>query len=71
MTCTLEDLKKEIAAAPAGTSVGISYDVYEGLFLPGESDEGSREKAWNFARTNGCAINNRSTEQMVYFGKPK
>jgi hypothetical protein len=71
MAYTLQDLANEIAAAPAGGAVGVGYDVYEELFPPGEPDQGARAKAWEFAKANGCAVNNRPTERTVFFVKPK
>jgi len=71
MGFTIEDLRREIAHCPSGGAVGVPYDTYADLFPPGEPDQSARERAWNFAKTNGCAINNRVTEQTVYFVKPK
>jgi hypothetical protein len=71
MAYSLEDLRAEIAACPSGRAVGLSYDVYAELFPPGEPDEFARGRAWQFAKDNGCAINNRVTEQTVLFVKPK
>ncbi len=71
MAYTIGDLRAEIAACPQGGAVGVPYDTYADLFPPGEPDEGARQRAWQFARDNGCAINNRSAEEVVFFVKSK
>ena len=71
MSYKLDDLSKAIAECPAGQSTRIGYDVYKRLFPPGERDEGALEKAWKFAKENGCTINHRVKEKAVFFVKPK
>lgn len=71
MAYTLDDLKKDIEICANGKAVAVHYDVYEELFPPGEPDEGARERAYKFAGEHGCTINNRVTDRIVYFVKPK
>lgn len=70
MGYTLDDLRAEIASCKDGGAIGVPYATYAELFPPGEPDTFARERAWQFARENGCAINNRITEQIVFFVKP-
>ena len=71
MAFTLDDLKTQIDACPIGGAIGVPYNLYAELFQPGEPDEGARERAYKFAKANGCAINNKWTGEIVFFVKPK
>jgi hypothetical protein len=71
MAYTLENLEAQIADLPPGGAVGLPYDTYVDLFPPGEPDQGARERAYNFAKANGCTIDHNLKEQIVFFVKPR
>jgi len=68
---TLADLKAQIVACPDGGAVGVPYDTYADLFPPGEPDQHARAAAYNFAKANGCTIDNKPDGSIVFFVKPK
>jgi hypothetical protein len=69
MAYTLADLEKELNALAPGTTCCIHHDVFADLFPPGEPDEAARGAALNFAKANGCTIDNRPEEQTLCFVK--
>ena len=68
---SLDDFATVLANLHPGQEARIRYHVYAALFPPGEPDEGSRERCYNFAKEHGCLIHNRLEEQAVDFLKPK
>ena len=71
MPTDLSSLRNEIAACSPGGTVVITYEEYGKLFPPGEPDVDAREKAWTFARENGCWLLIRPSETVVEFVKLK
>ena len=71
MAFTLDDLKAQIAACPPGGAIGVPYDTYADLFPPGEPHFGARARAFEFAKANGCEINNSWAHEIVFFVKRK
>jgi hypothetical protein len=68
---TLAEVKAQIDDCPDGGAVGLPYDVYADLFPPGEPDHNAREAAFNFAKANGCTIDNKPDANIVFFVKQK
>ena len=66
---SLDELKATLVALPSGQCAGIHYDAYTELFPPGEPDENARARCYEFAKSVGCRIDNRSEEQTVLFVK--
>jgi len=56
---TLQDFGKLLDSLPVGQNAVLPCRVYETLCLPGELDEGSRSRAYKFARSHGHTINNQ------------
>ncbi|WP_454619354.1 hypothetical protein [Bradyrhizobium cenepequi] len=71
MTFTLTDLEAELKALAPGAACCIHHDTFADLFPPGEPDIGARGAAYEFAKANGCTIDNRPAEQTLCFVKSK
>jgi hypothetical protein len=71
MTLTLDDLKAQLAECPAGGAIGVPYHTFADLFPPGNLDDGAHERALKFAEANGCTIEDRWMNEIVFFIKPK
>ena len=65
------ELKAQIDACPDGGAVGLPYDTFADRCPPGEPDHNAREAAFNFAKVNGCTIDNKPDANVVFFVKPK
>jgi hypothetical protein len=66
---TLDEFKATLLTLPPGKAAHVPYEIYEMLFPPGEPDEGARGRAYDFARANGCVIENRQKDREVLFVK--
>jgi len=55
---TLDDLHDLMCGLSVGQTCSLHLDVYQLLFPPGEPDQGARVKAFKFAQTRGCEIQN-------------
>jgi hypothetical protein len=66
----LEDFRAILAALPPGRAAHVPYELYGTLFPPGEPDEDARARALEFAKANGCVIDNRPKDEQVLFVKP-
>jgi hypothetical protein len=71
MAYTLADLSSELKALAPGAACCIHHDTFADLFPPGEPDINARGAASEFAKANGCTIDNRPAEQTLCFVKPK
>jgi hypothetical protein len=71
MAYNLDDLTSELSALEPGATICISHSTFADLFPPGEPDEAARGAALDFAKANGCTIDNRPDEQALYFVKVK
>ncbi|WP_315792467.1 MULTISPECIES: hypothetical protein [unclassified Bradyrhizobium] len=71
MTFELKDLKRELDALVPGDATGIAYEAYAEIFPPGEPDHLARQRAFVFARSCGCTIDNKPNDEIVYFVKSK
>lgn len=67
---TLDELAAVLKDLPPGKSAGIHHDVYAELWPPGEPDQNARAQCYEFAKSLGCAIDNRPNERTVLFVKP-
>lgn len=67
---TLDDFRERLAELAPGQAAHVPYEIYEGLFPPGEPDQGARGRAYEFAKANGCVIDNRPGNREVLFVKP-
>lgn len=65
----LDELKVEMAKMKKGQMIDISHEVYSDLFPPGEPDENARAACYDFAKANGCRIENKPSKQQVWFIK--
>lgn len=66
---SLDELKKALLQMEPGQCVPMTHALYAELFPPGEPDEGARGRAFEFARANGCRIDNRPHEEAIAFVK--
>ena len=64
---TFDDFRKTLDRLQPGQSADVPYDVYEMLFPPGEPDQHARERAHNFAKAAGVAIDNQVAARVVRF----
>ncbi len=55
---TLSDLHGLLCGLSVGQTCSLPLNVYELLFPPGEPDQGARARAFAFARSRGCEIQN-------------
>ena len=71
MAYTLSDLGAALKALAPGMALCMHHDLFADLFPPGEPDDNARGAAHEFAKANGCTIDNRPAEQTLCFVKPK
>jgi hypothetical protein len=71
MAYNLDDLTSELSALRPGAAICIPHKIFADLFPPGEPDEAAKGAALDFAKANGCTIDNRPDEQSLYFVKAK
>jgi hypothetical protein len=67
---TLDELKEMLRELTPGKAAQVPYEIYEGIFPPGEPDQGARGRAYEFAKANGCVIDNRPGIREVLFVRP-
>ena len=66
---SIDEFKAILEEMDAGNAAEVPYEIYEELFPPGEPDESARQRAYEFAKANGCVIDHRPTERLVLFVK--
>lgn len=64
-----DDLKRHLAEMRPGETFSLPYDIYEGIFPPGEPDPASREACTAMARACGCSVTHDADDQQVRFTK--
>jgi hypothetical protein len=64
---TLQDFGDLLDNLPVGQNAELPCTVYQTLFPPGEPDEWAPGRAYEFARSHGCTIDNQSAVQRVLF----
>jgi hypothetical protein len=67
---TLDELRVVLKGLASGQVAHIPRDSYIELFPLEESDYGARRKAYQFAKANGCTLDNQSAKGEVLFIKP-
>jgi len=67
---TLYQFRITLTELAPGQAAHVPYDIYEKLFPPGEPDQDARARAYEFAKANGCKIDNRTAQREVLFVKP-
>lgn len=67
---TLGEFGSTLRQLTPGKAAHVPYDIYEELFPPGEPDQNARARAYEFAKANGCVIDNRPKQREVLFVKP-
>jgi hypothetical protein len=67
---TLDELEDVLKQLNPGQEARVAYDIYGELFPPGEPDEAARARAYAFARSHSCQIENHPGERVVVFYKP-
>jgi hypothetical protein len=67
---TLEEFENVLKQLTPGQGAHLPYDTYQQLFPPGEPDETARARAYGFARSHSCQIENHSNDRVVVFYKP-
>jgi hypothetical protein len=67
---TIDEFEGTLRQLVPGQAAHVPYYLYEELFPPGEPDQNSRERAYEFAKANGCIIDNRPKTREVLFVKP-
>jgi hypothetical protein len=66
---TVSEFRIVLRELPAGQAAHVPYEVFAELFPPGEPDDDARERAYRFAKENGCIIDNRPASGEVLFAK--
>jgi hypothetical protein len=66
---TLTDFGDMLRPLSVGQRATLPYATYELLFPPGEPDDGARIRAFEFARSYGCEIDNQPSAGLVSFVK--
>jgi hypothetical protein len=66
---TLDEFGATLRLLTPGQAAHASYDLYAELFPPGEPDQDARARAFEFAKANGCVIDNRPRQREVLFVK--
>jgi hypothetical protein len=64
---TLEDFGALLGGLAVGQSATLPHSVYSTLFPPGEPDDGARARAYTFAKSHGCRIENQPGAGKVVF----
>jgi hypothetical protein len=67
---TLDEFEGVLRQLQPGQGAHLSYDTYRELFPPGEPDEAARSRAYEFARSHSCQIENHPNERVMVFYKP-
>jgi len=67
---TLDEFEGVLKQLTPGQGAHLAYDAYRELFPPGEPDEAARARAYGFARSHSCQIENHRSERVVVFYKP-
>lgn len=66
---TLDDLTTQLRDMPKGKYAHIPYEIYEQLWPPGEPDQRARAACFDFAKANGCRVENKPEERAVWIVK--
>ena len=64
-----EDLRRHLQSMQPQEVYILPYDIYEGIFAQGQSDQAGREECERLARECGCAVENSPMDQQVRFTK--
>ena len=67
---TLDQFIITLRQLKPGQAAHAPYEIYAELFPPGEPDQDARARAYEFAKANGCVIDNRPAQREVLFVKP-
>jgi hypothetical protein len=68
---TLDELQALLKGLASGQAAHIPHEVCDELFPPEDDpDYGARRQAHEFAKANGCAMDNQSAQGQVLFVKP-
>jgi hypothetical protein len=67
---TLDEFEGVLKQLTPGQGAHLAYDIYGQLFPPGEPDEAARARAYDFARSHSCQIENHPNQRVVVFYKP-
>ncbi len=65
----LTDFGDMLRPLSVGQRATLPYSTYELFFPPGEPDDGARIRAFEFARSYGCEIDNQPSAGQVSFVK--
>jgi hypothetical protein len=64
-----EELKRHLREMAPGETFSLPYDICEGMFAPGESDQDDRLACAKLAEECGCSVRNDDDAQQVRFTK--
>jgi len=64
---TLDDFGSLLDGLTVGQHAALPYSVFDMLFPPGEPDDGARARAYMFAKSHGCKIENDQRAKEVLF----
>ena len=64
-----EDLKRHLKSMQQGEVYILPYDIYEGIFEQGQSDQAGREECDRLARDCGCTAEISAMDRQVRFAK--
>ena len=66
---TIKELRALLAEMPLGGEMGITNEVYAMIFLPGKPDMNAQVHCGEFAKVQGCRVENSSDDKEVVFTK--
>jgi len=66
---TRDELKGKLQSLESGRRFGLSYAMFELIFPPGIEDDNTKVQRYEFAKENGCYIENLQTIKIVNFVK--
>jgi hypothetical protein len=67
---TLDEFEGLLKQLTPGQGAHLSYEACQELFPPGEPDQTARARAYEFARSHSCQVENHRDERVMVFYKP-
>ena len=65
----MDELMQSLTGVADGQRMGLPYELVDDLFSPGIEDICVKTALHDLARANGCSIEDRPDERVVYFIK--